>query len=50
METLAPPPPPPPAMLMSTVLPLTEKVLPAPIKFSVVALLLITVPADWIPN
>ena len=47
--TLAPPPPPPPpAMLMSIVEPLTAKVFPAPMKFSVVALPIL-LPADEIP-
>ena len=46
--TLAPPPPPPPAILMSIVEPLTAKVFPAPIKFSVVALPML-LPADEIP-
>ena len=43
------PPPPPPAILMSTVVPETANVLPAPIKLSCVIPAPIWVPADWIP-
>ena len=43
------PPPPPPAILISTVDPLIANVLPAPIKFSVVAFP-IEVPADDTPT
>ena len=45
-----PPPPPPPAMLISTVVPFTANVLPAPIKFnSVIGPEVIVAPAEEIP-
>jgi len=43
------PPPPPPWILISTVVPFTAKVLPAPMKLSCVIPAPITVPPDWIP-
>jgi len=52
IETDAPPPlPPPPAILISTVVPLTAKVFPVPMKFSVLTGPdVIEVPADEIPR
>ena len=46
VEATPPPPPPPESMLISTIVPVILKVLPAPIKLSVVTAVPIVVPAD----